>query len=1216
MGGHELTTNPCQTRPIPFRIGEPIGGALAWDKSVTHELLNVCPFYAKDRHRIRRCVTSPARLMRLYFEPLEQRHLLAGIPIISEFMAKNDGFFDDGDGNSPDWIEIQNVGDETLDLAGYRLTDKPDDLSRWTFPSVTLQPGEYRVVFASGQDVDNYSDALGHLHTNFSLSADGEFLALVDPNGTIVSQLGTPSYPPQRSNLSYGIAQDEIWVSDQSTAAYWVPVNGSVDDQWTLPTFDPTDHGFLEGRSALGYDRGPSISPFHFRNEIGTELSDESVSVYARMEFDVQDVTEVKQLKLQMKYDDGFVAYLNGVRVAEANAPIQTDWTSRATRRRTDRLAFALADFDVNTSLAQLVNGTNVLAIHGFSADADSSGMLIAPRLTATAIRPDSQPGFMTLPTPGYANSTADSVFSGLVGETTISADAGFYDAPFQVTIDSASADATIRYTTDGSRPTAVNGTAYTGSIQIDTTTTLRAASFLPDHVPSKVASRSFLFLADVIRQSNDQPGLPTRWQQPPHDFAADYEMDQDIVNDAAYRNEILPGLQSIRTMSITMDPKDFLAPDGIYIDTSGHGVDSERAVSVEIINPDGSMAVQVDAGLRNHGNRTRDFDVTLKQSFRLVFSPRQGPRKLDYQLFEDSSAEQFDNIILHAGKLLDDPQLIRNSFGRDTNRAMGNVDAHSTYVHLYLNGLYWGLYNAFERIDAEFAQTYFGGSDSDYDAILNNIERIDGDMRNYSNVWRSLRQGLETQEEYEQFERQVNLDSLFDHLLINQYMAHNEHELRAIGNREGDADFRFFIQDVDEGGMQRVRARMTMAEFLPGQSYDLLREHTETRLRYADRAHKHLFNNGALTPAVASDRWEARYDEIHSAVIAETARWGDTHWRSRFPRRAVQRDIELAREGSFLAENYFPRRTDAIIDQLRRDAIYPEIDAPEFDRFGGTVPTNFGLLMSNPNEAGVVYYTQDGTDPRQYGGEVHPSAAQYVGNSVTIRNSSIVKARVLADGEWSALTEASFETVAADINQDGVVAASDLDALCVSIRSADIQADVNSDGHVDLHDLWHFVKNVLQTEIGDSNLDGSFALDDLRSVEYEDGIADNSTWAEGDWNCDQDSTSDDFVWALSVGPSPTATMPLRASWTQHAALRSAIEADESHHPSSLIEHQREDGVPVQPQPLRMARPLPRPSQDSVDSLFARSNFSDNLAALGAPLVDQDSAMGTDEIQL
>ena len=94
-------------------------------------------------------------------EPLEKRLLLAAHPVITEFMASNGTTLDDGDGNSSDWIEVYNPTDRAIDLAGYRLTDKKDNLSRWVFPGIVLPPNDYLVVFASGQDVDDYIDAGG-----------------------------------------------------------------------------------------------------------------------------------------------------------------------------------------------------------------------------------------------------------------------------------------------------------------------------------------------------------------------------------------------------------------------------------------------------------------------------------------------------------------------------------------------------------------------------------------------------------------------------------------------------------------------------------------------------------------------------------------------------------------------------------------------------------------------------------------------------------------------------------------------------------------------------------------------------------------------------------------------------------------------------------------------------------------------------------------------
>jgi hypothetical protein len=119
---------------------------------------------------------------------------------ISEFMADNESTLRDGDGDYPDWIELVNTGETAVNLAGWTVTDKPHELDRWTFPSVTIPARGYLVLYASGND---RRDPAGELHTNFRLSADGEFLALLNPDGVITSAY-SPGYPAQFPDISYG----------------------------------------------------------------------------------------------------------------------------------------------------------------------------------------------------------------------------------------------------------------------------------------------------------------------------------------------------------------------------------------------------------------------------------------------------------------------------------------------------------------------------------------------------------------------------------------------------------------------------------------------------------------------------------------------------------------------------------------------------------------------------------------------------------------------------------------------------------------------------------------------------------------------------------------------------------------------------------------------------------------------------------------------------
>lgn len=126
---------------------------------------------------------------------------LAAQPIISEFMADNKAVLADEDGAFEDWIEIYNPGPGTLNLDGYWLTDDPQQLTQWRFPAQSLPAGGYLAVFASGK---NRAAAGAQLHTSFKLDADGEFLALVAPDGvTVLSSFGR-TYPGQFPNISYG----------------------------------------------------------------------------------------------------------------------------------------------------------------------------------------------------------------------------------------------------------------------------------------------------------------------------------------------------------------------------------------------------------------------------------------------------------------------------------------------------------------------------------------------------------------------------------------------------------------------------------------------------------------------------------------------------------------------------------------------------------------------------------------------------------------------------------------------------------------------------------------------------------------------------------------------------------------------------------------------------------------------------------------------------
>src|SRR5687768_3536299 len=128
---------------------------------------------------------------------LTQLH--AAEPVISEIMPANDRTLADEDGQFPDWIEINNPGTSPLNLAGYFLTDNSLEPTKWAFPSVTIPPGGFLVVFASGK---NRTNNPARLHTSFGLNAGGGYVALVNPDATTVASAIT--YPSIKEDVAFG----------------------------------------------------------------------------------------------------------------------------------------------------------------------------------------------------------------------------------------------------------------------------------------------------------------------------------------------------------------------------------------------------------------------------------------------------------------------------------------------------------------------------------------------------------------------------------------------------------------------------------------------------------------------------------------------------------------------------------------------------------------------------------------------------------------------------------------------------------------------------------------------------------------------------------------------------------------------------------------------------------------------------------------------------
>lgn len=754
---------------------------------------------------------------------------------LNEILARNSTDITDGFNNREDWIEIYNPNAQVVPLGGYYLTDNSTNLTKWNFPAVSIPANGYLVVFASGKDL---VDGAGNAHTNFSLSANGEFLAIVRPDGSTIDDSFAPTFPEQFTDISYG----------------------------------PPSTG------------GPPV--------------------------------------------------------------------------------------------------------------------------------------FFEVSTPNAVNNTA--AYPGVVKDTNFTFDRGFYSAPFSLAITSATPGATIRYTTDGSLPSATTGTVYSGPINITTTSNVRAIATLPGWLSTNVDTHSYIFVDDVVQQPTNPAGWPATWGN--HDglnIPSDYEMDPRVVNNTnglgAYT--VQDALLDIPTVSISMEIDDFISDaSGIYANPQNR---TEKICSMEYILPDGTPGFQEDCKIETHGNASRRPARMQKHSLRLTFSSDVGKPKLRYPLFPQSEVEEFNKLVLRAcftdswalvswGSSRyrpNDSMYMRDVWMKDSMRAMGNASGNGDFVHLYVNGLYFGLHDLTERLEDDWYADHIGGKTDDWE--------VNADILTPGPLWNSMislvNGNITDNAVYQQATQVIDIDNYSDYIFLHFYADAEDWPTKngyaAVNAISGDGRWRFQVwdQEISLDKFSWNRYNSNSGSMIP---FQRLRLNDEFLINFADRAAKHLYNGGALTTQSSVDRYNSIASEIDKAIVAESARWGDTQETTSYATipgtsndpfadfypPTVNSPIYFTREQHWLTEldhvtnTHIPIiNTDSdsrgIINELRANNLYPSIDPPALAQHGGIVPN--GHVLGINASAGNIYYTLDGTDPRDVGGGINAGAGMLAGGSI-----------------------------------------------------------------------------------------------------------------------------------------------------------------------------------------------------------------------------------------
>ncbi len=523
-----------------------------------------------------------------------------------------------------------------------------------------------------------------------------------------------------------------------------------------------------------------------------------------------------------------------------------------------------------------------------------------------------------------------------------------------------------VHYTLDGSTPTAASQ-RYTEPLHLEQSTVVRAVEVIGDSL-SPVATATYIFTSSVLAQPDNPKGYPDTWGEYTQIWGtaiADYGMDPEMTGNRQLAQKIVKGLSDLPILSIVTDRDNLFShePDeetgGIYIftgppvgDATGHGW--TRPASIELIGGPQKHDLSTTCGLRLHGGHGRLAEKNPKHSFRLVFKEKYGPKTLQYPVFGSGEPSKFDQLVVrcHFGNAWQHwsesnrtkAQYSRDVWARRMQRRISGLGINALYVHLFLNGMYWGLYNMAERVDEQFGKDHLGGKKSDIDVIKieedggNHIEAAEGTLDAWEQMVSAVA-GFPSDAPLQQLDSLLDIDAFIDYMLINQYGGNTDwdhHNWYAIRRRGDDSQgFRFLCWDTEiifESARENVLSKNNGNAFPTGIFQNLLRNDDFAR-RYLRRAKELLAKDGLLGEQSVVEVWDSLYNTISGAIYAEAARWGDYRrdvhqWQSRGQLYTV--DNHYMAERQRLLTEYFPVRTDNVLGYIMNYVDIDDFEAPD----------------------------------------------------------------------------------------------------------------------------------------------------------------------------------------------------------------------------------------------------------------------------------------------
>ena len=886
-----------------------------------------------------------------------------------------------------DWIELKNTTGTAQDIGGWLLTDEQDTPAKWTFPAGTTVPANgYLVVACSGRNVTAPPPG-GLLHTSFSLKSSGEYLALRNAANVLQSELAAS--PKQDPFHSWGrdAGSGQYRYLDLATPGA-ANLAGTLNDITAEVNFDkPT-----------GFHTAP----------LTVALSTATPGATIRYTLDGSDPTSASTLyagpfdpTTQPPVGPGAGTILRemfqwsaGTFVAPANLPPGATPTSSQLLQQLETPS------NISDYYTHRVRGTLTPPATGsyefwLATDDDGELWLSTTAAPANKVRIAYIPGNWAAIREWEKHPTQRSVPIALV------AGQQYYIEVLQ-SEGSGGDNLAVGWSGPG-LPAGINviegrylsppGTLPPGTILPPGSGTVRARAFSAGRLPGEVRTRNYV------------TGIDPRLTTVPAFF---------FSGPAA---ETFYNGNGIFAQSGGSWPFGSWVPGDARFDYNfclANGDAFERPAAMEIVNPGNVIVERTTVGMRFAGSPWSRPQYQLqnaatsqwnsgahnKPQVNLFFRGDFGVSTLKVDgLFPTSTLDEWDTIRLRAGK--NDPYNPFNidEWMRESFAGMGAPSPQGMIATLFINGQFKSYFNPCERPRESFFQGFF---DSGNPWDVNYIGAWEsGDGTAYAAMETFFRNtDFTSLANYQSGASYWNMENVADYAIINGWGATQDwphNNFTFCRERAPGAKWHWSMWDAEGalGMFGQPNTHNTFENELRVSSPDPIgwegttaalvfrraHQNAEFRMLFADRLQRHFFNAGCMTAANRDARWNALRAKVEPLVEAVFGSgYNNGNW-----------DNWLNRDAIFFA-------------QASAIGLWPATQAPGMTPFGGA---GTGVVLTNPNGSGTIYYTTNGADPRAVGGGVQGTSYSA---AIPINSPFALKARVRSTGgEWSPLVEADF---------------------------------------------------------------------------------------------------------------------------------------------------------------------------------------------------------------